>query len=155
NTDRKLAALETAVKMLGSLPEKKALVYFASGMSRTGMDNQAQLRATTNAAIRSNVAFYPVDARGLVAQAPLGDATKASPRRRRAGAECTPAVRSAQRKAIFRASRRRCTHWPRIPAAKRCWITTIFRWESSRPKKASRATTSWATTAPTARSTAA
>ena len=78
NTDRKLAALETAVKMLSSLPEKKALVYFASGLTKTGMDNQAQLRATTNAAIRGNVAFYPVDARGLVAQAPLGDATQAS-----------------------------------------------------------------------------
>ena len=34
--------------MLGSLPEKKALVYFASGMTRTGIDNQAQLRATVN-----------------------------------------------------------------------------------------------------------
>jgi VWFA-related protein len=79
NTDRKLAALETAVKMLGSLPEKKALVYFASGMSRTGIDNQAQLRATINAAIRTNVAFYPVDARGLVATPPLGDATQSSP----------------------------------------------------------------------------
>ncbi|MCC6345074.1 MAG: VWA domain-containing protein [Bryobacterales bacterium] len=79
NTDRKLAALESAVKMLASLPEKKALVYFASGMSRTGIDNQAQLRATINAAIRSNVAFYPVDARGLVASAPIGDATKGSP----------------------------------------------------------------------------
>ncbi|MDE3164364.1 MAG: VWA domain-containing protein, partial [Acidobacteriota bacterium] len=78
NTDRKLSALSSAVKMLASLPEKKALVYFASGMSKTGMDNQAQLRATINAAIRSNVAFYPVDARGLVAQAPLGDATQAS-----------------------------------------------------------------------------
>ena len=78
NTDRKLAALESAVKMLGSLPEKKALVYFASGMNLTGIDNQAQLRATVNAAIRGNVAFYPVDARGLVAQAPLGDATQAS-----------------------------------------------------------------------------
>jgi VWFA-related protein len=78
NTDRKLAALESAVKSLGGLPEKKALVYFASGMTLTGIDNQAQLRATVNAAIRGNVAFYPVDARGLVAQAPLGDATQAS-----------------------------------------------------------------------------
>jgi VWFA-related protein len=79
NTDRQLAALESAVKMLSSLPEKKALVYFASGVSRTGLDNEAQLRATINAAIRSNVAFYPIDARGLVASAPLGDATKGSP----------------------------------------------------------------------------
>ena len=72
NTDRQLAALESAVKMLGSLSEKKALVYFASGMTRTGIDNQAQLRATINAAIRSNVAFYPVDARGLVADGAAG-----------------------------------------------------------------------------------
>jgi VWFA-related protein len=79
NTDRQLAALESAVKMLGSLAEKKALVYFASGMTRTGIDNQAQLRATVNAAIRNNVTFYPVDARGLVATAPLGDATQGSP----------------------------------------------------------------------------
>jgi VWFA-related protein len=79
NTDRQLAALESAVRMLGSLPEKKALVYFASGMTRTGIDNQAQMRATINAAIRNNVTFYPVDARGLVATAPLGDATQGSP----------------------------------------------------------------------------
>jgi len=79
NTDRKLAALENAARMLGSLSEKKALVYFASGVSKTGVDNEAQLRATINAAIRNNVSFYPIDARGLVAAAPLGDATKASP----------------------------------------------------------------------------
>ncbi len=79
NTDRKLAALESAVKMLGTLSEKKALVYFASGMQLNGIDNQAQLRATVNAAIRGNVAFYPVDARGLMASAPVGDATQASP----------------------------------------------------------------------------
>lgn len=79
NTDRKLAALTTAVKMVSSLAEKKALVYFASGMTQTGIDNQAQLRATVNAAIRGNVAFYPVDARGLVAAAPIGDATVQSP----------------------------------------------------------------------------
>jgi len=79
NTDRKLAAIETASRMLSSLPEKKALIYFASGMTKTGVDNEAQMRATINAAIRSNVSLYPIDARGLVAQAPLGDATKASP----------------------------------------------------------------------------
>jgi VWFA-related protein len=79
NTDRKLAALESAAKMLGSLNEKKALVYFASGVTKTGVENEAQLRATINAAIRANVSFYPIDARGLVAQAPLGDATKRSP----------------------------------------------------------------------------
>ncbi len=79
NTDRQLSALETAVRMLGSLNEKKALVYFASGIQKQGLDNDAQLRATVNAAIRSNTAFYTVDARGLVATAPLGDATKSSP----------------------------------------------------------------------------
>src|SRR5690242_3863579 len=79
NTDRKLSALESAARMLGGLPEKKALVYFASGVSKTGVDNEAQLRATINAALRANVSFYPIDARGLQASAPLGDATKASP----------------------------------------------------------------------------
>jgi VWFA-related protein len=79
NTDRQIAALETAVKMLGKLNEKKALIYFASGLRLNGTDNQAQLQATVNAAIKSNVAFYPVDARGLVASAPLGDATMGSP----------------------------------------------------------------------------
>jgi VWFA-related protein len=79
NTDRQLSALETAAKMLGTLPEKKALVYFASGMTRdSNGNNQAQLTATVNAAIKANVSFYPIDARGLVASAPLGDATKGS-----------------------------------------------------------------------------
>jgi len=79
NTDRQLSALQTAATMLRSLPEQKSLVYFASGLRLNGVDNQAQLRATTNAAIRANVAIFPVDARGLVAEAPLGDATRASP----------------------------------------------------------------------------
>jgi len=79
NTDRQLAALQTAVSMLRPLPEQKSLVYFSSGLRLNGVDNQAQLRATINAAAKSNVAFYPVDARGLVAAAPLGDATQRSP----------------------------------------------------------------------------
>src|SRR5206468_10705473 len=79
NTDRQLSALQTAVSMLRGLPDQKSLVYFASGLRLNGTDNQAQLRATTNAAIRANVSIFPVDARGLVASAPLGDATRQSP----------------------------------------------------------------------------
>jgi VWFA-related protein len=79
NTDRQLSALQTAAKMLGQLSEKKSLIYFASGLRLNGVDNQAQLRATVDAAIRAGVSFWPIDARGLVAQAPLGDATQGSP----------------------------------------------------------------------------
>jgi len=79
NTDRQLSALQTAAKMLGTLNEKKALIYFASGLRLNGVDNQAQLHATINAAIRAGVSFWPIDARGLLAQAPLGDATHGSP----------------------------------------------------------------------------
>jgi VWFA-related protein len=79
NTDRQLSALQTAAKMLGQLSEKKSLVYFAGGLRLNGMDNQAQLHATINSAIRAGVTFWPIDARGLTAEAPLGDATRGSP----------------------------------------------------------------------------
>ena len=78
-TDRQLSALQTAAQMLGRLNEKKSLVYFASGLRLNGSNNQAQLQATINAAIRAGVSLWPVDARGLVASAPLGDATQGSP----------------------------------------------------------------------------
>jgi VWFA-related protein len=79
NTDRQLSALQTAVNMLGSLNEKKALVYFSGGVQLNGVDNQAQLHATVNAAIRAGVSFWTIDARGLTADAPLGDASRSSP----------------------------------------------------------------------------
>jgi len=79
NTDRQLAALQTAITMLKPLPEQKTLIYFASGIRLNGSDNQAQMRATVNAAIKANVTLNPIDARGLVALAPLGDATQRSP----------------------------------------------------------------------------
>jgi VWFA-related protein len=78
-TDRQLAALQTAVTGLGPLPEVKTLIYLGSGLRLNGADNQAQLRATVNAAVRSNVTINPIDTRGLVATAPLGDATRPSP----------------------------------------------------------------------------
>lgn len=80
NTDRKLTALEDAARKLSIYPEKKALIYFSSGVEKTGIENQSQLKTTVNAAVRANVSFYPVDARGLVAEAPGGDASVASPR---------------------------------------------------------------------------
>src|SRR5580698_474515 len=79
NTDRQLSALQTAAHLLGRLNERKSLLYFAGGLRLNGVDNQAQLRATIDAAIRAGVSFWPIDARGLVAQAPLGDATQGSP----------------------------------------------------------------------------
>jgi VWFA-related protein len=78
NTDRQLSALQTAARMLGQLSEKKSLIYFASGLRLNGVDNQAQLHAMINSSIRSGVSIWPVDARGLVAEAPLGDATRGS-----------------------------------------------------------------------------
>jgi VWFA-related protein len=80
NTDRKLAGLESAVRMLAPLPEKKALIYFSAGIPKTGVENHSQIESTVNAAIRANVSFYPIDARGLVALAPGGDASKAGPK---------------------------------------------------------------------------
>jgi VWFA-related protein len=79
NTDRQLSALQTAAKMLGQLSEKKSLIYFASGLRLNGIDNQAQLHATVDTAVRAGVSFWPIDARGLTAAAPLGDATQGSP----------------------------------------------------------------------------
>jgi VWFA-related protein len=78
NTDRQLSALQTAANMLGSLNEKKSLIVFASGLRLNGVDNQSQLHAMENAAIRAGVQIWTIDARGLVATPPLGDATRGS-----------------------------------------------------------------------------
>jgi VWFA-related protein len=57
NTDRQLSALQTAATMLGRLSEKKVLIYFASGLTLHGMDNQAQLHATVDEAITIRCVF--------------------------------------------------------------------------------------------------
>lgn len=79
NTDRQLSALQTAARMLGQVNEKKSLIYFASGLRLNGIDNQAQMHATADAAIKAGVTIWTVDARGLVAQAPMGSAAQGSP----------------------------------------------------------------------------
>jgi len=74
NTDRKLQAIQDAAKKLAALPEKKALIYFSSGLQKTGVENHAQLEATILMATKANVAIYPIDVRGLMAAPPGGGA---------------------------------------------------------------------------------
>jgi VWFA-related protein len=75
NTDRKLAAIEAVADILADIPGRKSVVHFTGGITQTGEENRSQLRAATDAANRSNVSIYTVDARGLLAEIPGGDAT--------------------------------------------------------------------------------
>ncbi len=78
NNDVRLRALKTLAEALKPIQQKKAIIYFSSGMQRSGTDNQVELRAAVNAAVRANVAIYPVDSRGLQAVVPGGSARQAS-----------------------------------------------------------------------------
>ena len=78
NTDRRFIALEDVAGRLAIYPEKKALVYFSSGVEKTGIENLSRLKATVNTARRSSVSVYPIDARGLIAIPPGGDASTPS-----------------------------------------------------------------------------
>ena len=78
NTDRRLEALRSIAQSLANVEQKKSLIYFSSGMQRTGIENQSELRAAINAAIRANLAIYPMDMRGLEAMVPGGEAQNAS-----------------------------------------------------------------------------
>ncbi len=78
NTDRELNAIAAIAKALGPINQKKSLLYFSGRLQRDGIENEASLRATVNAAVRANLSIYSVDARGLQAISPLGDATTGS-----------------------------------------------------------------------------
>lgn len=78
NTDRRLEALHTLADQLAKVDQKKSLIYFSSGMDRTGIENQSQLRAAINAAVRANLSIYTTDNRGLQAIVPGGEAQSAS-----------------------------------------------------------------------------
>ena len=80
NNDARLRALRTLADALAPIEQKKSILYFSGGMTRSGGDNQVELRAATTAAVRANVALYPVDTRGLQAVVPGGDASRASAR---------------------------------------------------------------------------
>lgn len=78
NTDRRLEAIRALAESMAQVEQKKSIIYFASGMERTGVENQSELRATINAAVRSNVSVYTTDTRGLQAMVAGGEAQQAS-----------------------------------------------------------------------------
>jgi VWFA-related protein len=75
NNDVRLRALKTVCQELAPIQQKKALLYFSAGMSRSGDDNQIELRSATSTCNRGNVSIYAVDTRGLQAVAAGGSAT--------------------------------------------------------------------------------
>ncbi|HUN89604.1 MAG TPA: VWA domain-containing protein [Terriglobales bacterium] len=78
NTDRRLQAIEDISDSMKDIQQKKSIIYFSSGMSKTGVENQAALRNAINRAVRANVALYTMDLRGLQAIVPGGEAQSAS-----------------------------------------------------------------------------
>jgi len=62
SADQRLQALESASKMLAPLAGKKAMIYFSTDTFPGGA-NQEQMKAAVDAAVRANLAIYPVDAR--------------------------------------------------------------------------------------------
>ena len=78
NTDRELYAIQQISKSLERVDSRKSMLYFSGGLTRQGIENQASLRAATNAAVKANLAIYSIDTRGLQALSPLGDASTGS-----------------------------------------------------------------------------
>ncbi|HZD30562.1 MAG TPA: VWA domain-containing protein, partial [Candidatus Angelobacter sp.] len=78
NTDMRLHALRAVADQVANVPQKKSLIYFSSGMQRTGIENQSELRAAINAAVIANLSIYTLDIRGLQALVPGGEAQSAS-----------------------------------------------------------------------------
>jgi VWFA-related protein len=78
NIDRRLRAIEDLADALAPVQQKKSVVYYSNGMSGATVDNQVELRAAIDRAVKANLAVYPVDARGLEAVVPGGDARQAS-----------------------------------------------------------------------------
>ncbi len=78
NNDRRLKAIKVLCDAMSPLEQKKALMYFSSGLSRSGSDNDVELRSATNSCNKANTSIYTVDSRGLQAVVPGGASTQRS-----------------------------------------------------------------------------
>jgi VWFA-related protein len=70
DTAAQLQAIRSAISALSALPGKKAVIYFSSAIQRAGVDNQEDLEALIQDAVRANIVIYP-DARGLTPSSPV------------------------------------------------------------------------------------
>src|ERR1700688_4269911 len=68
-----LLAVRSLAKNLRTVPGRKMLVLFSGGFA-LNPENQSELTATIDACNKSNVAIYPLDARGLIGGVPGGSA---------------------------------------------------------------------------------
>jgi len=150
NTDRKLEALESLMQTLGGIQQKKSIVYFSNGISRSGIENQAALRGATAMATKTNCSIYPVDIRGLLAM------PRAARRRARASmaSRHTRARRPSTSSSPTPHRRRRSPRSRPTRAAKPFSIPTISGWCSSAYRGTPRRTTCSASTARIRRRTA-
>jgi VWFA-related protein len=78
NNDVRLRAIKTVCDNLTGFQQKKAMLYWSSGMQRNGSDNQVELRAMDQSCVRANVTINPIDARGLQAVPPGGNSRTGS-----------------------------------------------------------------------------
>ena len=77
DNDVRLRAMKSLCETIAPIPQKKAIVYFSSGM-RGNADNQIELRSMTNTCNRGNVTVNPIDTRGLMAAVAGSGATQRS-----------------------------------------------------------------------------
>jgi VWFA-related protein len=78
NNDVRLRAIKTVCDKLKDLQQKKAMMYWSSGMQRNGTDNQVELRSMEQSCNRANVTLDTIDARGLQAVPPGGNSRTGS-----------------------------------------------------------------------------
>lgn len=78
NNDMRLRGLKTICDSLVSIQQHKAILYFSSGMSRSGSDNAVESRAAVNACSRANTSINPIDSRGLQVVVAGGSARQGS-----------------------------------------------------------------------------
>jgi VWFA-related protein len=75
-THERLRLFRVLAGLLARVPQKKSVVLFSGGSASDA--DLVGITATIDAAVRAGVSFYGIDAAGLTAAPPLGDASRAS-----------------------------------------------------------------------------